>query len=111
MGRMVGGHIFDSQNRTYPQFSGLPQASFEPDRAHNSYYEPRPKWAKIAMLHRFIFALFLEKEFSRLACLNGGQEESEGGLEEGKVIARKARERGGFKGEGGKNQLSADRCS
>ena len=27
MGRMVGGHIFDSENRTYPQFSGMSQAS------------------------------------------------------------------------------------
>ena len=29
-------------------------------RAHNCHYEPCSKWAKIAMLHRFIFAVFSE---------------------------------------------------
>ena len=38
-----------------PNRSAMPQASFEPGRAHNSYYEPRHFYARKGMLHRFNF--------------------------------------------------------
>jgi hypothetical protein len=46
MGRMVGGHIFDSENRTYPQFSGMPQASLSRTGRIIGFYEPRPFHAR-----------------------------------------------------------------